>query len=104
MQYKLSFTTILIFSILVIGCGGDTTNKAKTAPNTANASNTSANTNNPLETTKKPVGEMVNNAPTITPVVQAYYDALKKKDEAALRNVLSKQLLEDIKWLSANEN
>lgn len=96
MQYKLSFITILIFSILMIGCGGGTTNTANTAANTANVANTTANTNNPLETTKKPVGETVNNAPTIAPVVQAYYEALKKKDEAALRNVLSKQLLEDI--------
>ena len=92
----LSFTTILIFSILMIGCGGSTTNTVNTAANTTNATNTIANTNNPLETTKKPEAATTNNAPTITPVVQAYYDALRKKDDAALRNVLSKALLAEI--------
>ncbi|HTK38699.1 MAG TPA: hypothetical protein VL325_09420 [Pyrinomonadaceae bacterium] len=92
----ISFTTTLIFSILMIGCGGGTTDTANTAANTSNAANTTANTNNPLETTKKPEAATTNNAPTIAPVVQAYYDGLKKKDDAAVRNVLSKPLLADI--------
>jgi len=78
----------------MIGCGG-TANTANTAANTSNVANTTANSNNPLETTKKPVAATTNNAPTIAPVVQAYYEALKIKDDAALRNVLSKQLLND---------
>lgn len=97
MQSKLiSFTTILIFSIMMIGCGGGAANTANTAANTSNTANTTASSNNPLETSKKPEAATTNNAPTIAPVVQAYYEALKKKDDAALRNVLSKPLLADI--------
>lgn len=79
----------------MIGCGGEVSNTANSVANVSNSSN-AVNSNNPLETTKKPVTETVNNAPTIAPVVQAYYDALKKKDDTALRNVLSKALLADI--------
>lgn len=79
----------------MIGCGG-AADTANTAANTSNAANTLANSNNPLETTKKPEAATTNNAPTIAPVVQAYYEALQKKDDAALRNVLSKSLLDDI--------
>jgi hypothetical protein len=95
MQSKLLFfTTTLIFSIVIAGCGsGPATN----TPNTpANTTNISVNANNPLATTKKPVAETTNSAPTLSPVVQAYYEALKKKDDAALARVLSKQLLSDV--------
>jgi len=93
MRSKLiSFTTILIFSIQMIGCGG-AANTANIAANTSNAANTTANTNNPLETTKKPEAATTNSAPTLGPVVQAYFNALKANDDAAVSQVLSQEYL-----------
>ncbi|GIU81770.1 MAG: hypothetical protein D6687_02435 [Acidobacteria bacterium] len=54
-----------------------------------------------ITTTKTPETEKFNDAPTLTPVVIAYYNAVKNKDEKALRSVLSsdtlKALEEDMK-------
>lgn len=90
---------ITIAAITAAACGG-TSNSANTvnatnAGNTGNATTTS-NANSPVETTKKPIAETTNNAPTIAPVVQAYYDALKKKDDAALENVLAAPFIKSI--------
>lgn len=79
-------------SLLAEGCGGgpepNSGNGNKTAVATSAASNT-ARANNAVETTKKPVAETANTAPMVAPVIQAYYDALRKKDDAALREILS---------------
>lgn len=94
MHFKLLFfTTFLVFTILIAGCGGSET--PSNAVN-ANTNTTKGNTNNPLETTKKPEAPTTNNAPTLGPVVQAYYDALKKKDDAAVRKVLQQEFLKSI--------
>lgn len=87
-------------SIAAAACGGGPANTANTA-NSANSgnsgnSNTTAAANSPVETTKKPVAETTNSAPTLGPVVQAYYDALKKKDDAALMNVLSAAFVKSV--------
>ena len=37
-----------------------------------------------------------NAAPTLAPVVAAYYDALKKKDDAAIRKVLSAEFIKSL--------
>ena len=93
MHYKLSFTTILIFSILMIGCEGSTTTSENVATNTSNNANKVINSNNPLETTKKPEAATTNGAPTLGPVVQVYFNALKAKDDAAVSKVLSQEYL-----------
>jgi hypothetical protein len=95
-MYKiLFFTTISIFTILAVGCGGapvpNTNNNAPANANRANGNNVAV-----INPTPKPVGETVNDAPTLGPVVRAYYEALKKKDDAALRALLSKSLLKDV--------
>lgn len=93
MQSKfIIFAATLLFSIIMIGCGGTTTNSTNTNTSNANAANSSG----PLDTTKKPVGETTNNAPTLAPVVQAYYDGLKKKDDAVVRSVMSAEFLKTI--------
>lgn len=92
MKYKIIFL-IAILTIFIYGCTSETpTNTANT--NTANktAANT-IETNNPLETTKTPETSTTNNAPTITPVVKSYCEALAKKDEAGLRKVFSSETL-----------
>jgi hypothetical protein len=92
MRFKSQFLIIFAaISISLAACGGTPSPNANTANANAgsNAANAPANTDNPVATTKKAEAPTTNNAPTIGPVVQAYYDALKKKDDAALQNVLS---------------
>lgn len=98
MQYKI-FALISIFSISVLlnACGGEQP-AANNAANIKPANmNTAANTaNNAMATTKTPEAATSNNAPTLAPVITAYYEALKKKDDAALRKVLSAETLKTL--------
>ncbi len=43
--------------------------------------------------TAKPVAETTNNAPTFAPIVQAYYDALKKKDDAGVKKIMAAEFI-----------
>ena len=90
---NLFFTAILIFSFALIGCTNTETpiNKTDTKPANTNASTT--NTDNPLATTKKPEAATSNNAPTLAPVVQNFYEALNKKDDAGVKKSLSQSAL-----------
>ena len=93
---KLKIFAFILLSTLAAACGGAETN------NVANANVTNANvavntnSNNPLTTTAKPTEATVNEAPTLTPVVRGYYDALRNKDSAALKDVLSKDFVQSI--------
>jgi hypothetical protein len=84
--------TILAFALLSLmlilsACGGPaSTPNANTAANTANSTN-------PLETNKTTPEELVNNAPTLTPVFKAYCAAWQKNDEAAFKKVMSSDAL-----------
>lgn len=88
----LIFSTILIFTIILTGCpsSNPTTNKNSTNT-TANANKGAAN--NVFNTTTKEKEATTNDAPTLTPVVKAFCDAMTKKDEAALRKVYSQDTL-----------
>jgi hypothetical protein len=91
----LLFITILIFSTIFAACGA---NQPTANNSTGNAGNTNTvvapnNINSTIPTTKKAETETTNNAPTLAPVVTAYYEALKKKDDAALRKVVSEETL-----------
>ena len=87
MRSNIIFLSLVTFvAVSVFGCGGGDAPSNVSNANTANT-NTVANTG--LETVKKPEAETTNNAPTLAPVVHAYYDALKKKDDAAVRQVLA---------------
>jgi hypothetical protein len=104
MRYQiLLLTTILSFSIIFVACGGETTNTNSNTNKTTNANinAAAANADSPLATTKTPEAATVNQAPTVTPVVRAYCDAMTRKDEAAIRKVYSqatlKSLEEDMK-------
>lgn len=97
------FFILLIFSIFTLFLNGCTT--AETPGNKSSAGNTksnNANTNvsssnsadsNPLATTKAPEAATSNNAPTLAPVVQNYYAALQKKDEAGVKKFLSQSAI-----------
>ena len=92
MRYFL-FITILFFTFVFSNCGGNpTTNNSNgntTAGNsTPNTAKSPANTGIP--TPQKSVeASATNNAPTLSPVVQGFYEALKKKDEASVKKYLS---------------
>lgn len=90
------FNTILIFALLITtflasACGSD--------PVTNSNTNTTANTNvatenkDPLATSKTPEISTTNDAPTFSPLVKTYCEAIVKKDEATLRKIHSRETL-----------
>jgi len=94
MRYKITFL-ITFSAIFLYGCARSENTTETTNANLANKSANIivTNTNSPLETAKTPEASTTNNAPTITPVVKAYCEAIVKKDEAGLRKVFSKETL-----------
>ena len=82
----LTFLSSLI--LVSASCGGPSP-----ANNAGNANNANTNMAAIPSPSKKPEAETVNNAPTLGPVVQKYYDALKNKDNAALRDALTKDFI-----------
>jgi hypothetical protein len=87
------FTAILIFSIAFVGCTNTETPTNANSLKTVNANIATVNADNPLATTKKSEAATSNNAPTLAPVVQNYYEALNKKDEAGVKKYLSQSAL-----------
>ena len=72
------------------------TNATNTGANAANSGSAKANADNPFNTTKKAEETTTNRAETVAPVVAAYYEALKKKDDAALRKIYSRETLQSL--------
>ncbi|HEX9962733.1 MAG TPA: nuclear transport factor 2 family protein [Pyrinomonadaceae bacterium] len=118
MRYQsLLFITILSFSIIFAACGGSQPVNNSTNNSAGNTNTVAANnSNSSLPTNKKPEAATANNAPTIAPVVTAYYEAWKKNDDAALKKVFSQETLKAFeadmkadkqtslaKWMSTNE-
>lgn len=91
MRFQIIFSTaIFAFAIALSGCGSKTPiNPANAAPANKIANTTLTNSNNPLATNRTPEAETSNAAPTLAPVVQNFYAALQKKDEAGARKFLS---------------
>lgn len=92
MRFNISILAcILTITISFAGCAGTETPTGSgngTRANT-NSNTTAANSNNPLGTTRAPESATGNNAPTLAPIVQGYYAALQKKDEAGAKKFLS---------------
>lgn len=102
MRFKVTFLT-LITTIFLIGC--TTTENTNTTNSVSKNTNTAtADTNNPLSTTGTPEIATTNDAPTLSPVVKAYYEALKAKDDAALRKVFSQDTLKSFEVDMKEEN
>jgi hypothetical protein len=91
----MKFVSIVVIAVagFAIGCGG--TEPANNA-NFSNTTNTS-NNNSPgtLGATTPTPAATKNDAPTLTPVFQAYCVAMEKKDEAGVRRVYSADTLEN---------
>ncbi len=90
------FFILLFLIVFFIGCG--TSENPNTAINTkpSAANSATSNADNPLNTTKTPEAATTNNAPTLSPVVQAYYAALKTKNDAALKKIYSQETLKSL--------
>ncbi|HVF29912.1 MAG TPA: hypothetical protein VNA22_03030 [Pyrinomonadaceae bacterium] len=98
-QSKILFAFILsIAAMASAACGDGGTNTASNAKNAnvANANPTAPANANTLETTKTAEAATTNAAPNITPIVHSYYEALKKKDDALLRSVLSAEFIKSV--------
>ena len=89
---------VLLVAILVAACGGpDNTANVNTANgNVTSNANATANESNALGTTKAPEAPTTNDAPTLGPAINAYYDALKRKDGAAVKKVMESQFLKSV--------
>ncbi len=98
------FYILLFFTIFLIGCSNTETSVNITNTKPINANTATANADNPLNTTRMPEAATTNNAPTLAPVVQNYYAALQKKDDAALRKVYSQETLKSLEADMKSEN
>lgn len=83
--------------LFLTACGGgetptNTANTNTTATTNTNVTN-APDQNSPIATSTATPAQTTNNADTIKPVMTAYYQALKTKDEAALRKLYSKATL-----------
>src|SRR5215213_9306895 len=94
MKFNLFLIFVLGLGIAMTGCGTTTTTNVSNA-NVANANANGAPpaANSGLDTVKKPEPPTSNNAPTLAPVVQTYYEALKKKDDALLKTVVTRDFI-----------
>ena len=86
----------IAIGIAAAGCGGSEPTANVVNSNVANTNAAPPPANTGLETNKKPEAATTNNAPTLTPVVQTYYDALKKKDDALVKSVMSQDFIKSI--------
>lgn len=95
---NITFTFIILISIIGFACSSPEPN---TNLENANLTNLTSQTNQPinidetnsntvLNTKSTPEIVTTNEAPTLTPVYKAFCEAMKKKNEVALRKVLTK--------------
>jgi hypothetical protein len=91
-EIYLSIFLAVIIS-LISACGG---NAPSNSNSTSNANSNASNAGHGQITTSQHNEETFNNAPTLGPVVQQYYDALKTKDDAKLRETLTAPFLKNI--------
>jgi hypothetical protein len=87
----------------MIGCGGAPVPNANST-NRPNSNAVNGNVNAGIPTTSKDKGPTTNDAPTLGPVVRAYYAALKKKDDAMLKSVLSQAMVKQLEADMKAEN
>lgn len=107
MKLKLAFFIIISISAAFLsacstpetpGTNNSTTNNKPVNVANNQSAPTNGNTTNGNGTaitapTPKPVAPTTNNAPTFAPIVQAYYDALKKKDDAGVKKIMAAEFI-----------
>ncbi len=82
--------------VFLIGCSASENSNTAINTKSSAANSVTSNADNPLNTTKAPEAATTNNALTLAPVVQAYYAALKAKNDAALKKIYSQETLESL--------
>ena len=93
---KILILTIAFLLVISSACSDSADTNTKPNVNSANANIANAETNSPVAVTTPTPAVTTNQAETIKPVVMAYYEALKTKNEAALRKVYSSDTLESL--------
>lgn len=95
MRFKIFLTLLITLAVLTAGCGGTevTTNTVNTNVANTNVAPVAGNTG--LDPVKKPEAATTNAAPTLAPVVHAYYDGLKKKDASGVRKIMAQQFVQE---------
>ena len=104
---KLRNILTISISVLLCACGGATEtpkNSGNAAIANVNANIQKSNTNNPLAVTTPNPEQLVNNAPTLTPVYKAYCAAMVKKDETAIRKFYTADTLKSFDEQMKAEN
>lgn len=98
----ITFSVIILISIIGFSCSSSEPNTNSANINIANSNlqtnqpveNVETNSKNVLNTTSTPKIATTNEAPTLTPVYKAFCDAMKNKNETALRKLLTKDTQE----------
>ncbi len=103
MRFKIIFLSI-ITTIFMIGCTKTEVSNTASVVNKNTNTAVVTNTNNPLATTATPEIATTNDAPTLSPVVKVYYEALKNKDDAALQKIFSQETLKSLEKDMKEEN
>lgn len=85
--------------LLAAACGGPSP-----ANNAGNANNANTNLAGIPSPSTKPVAETVNNAPTLAPVVSQFYDAMRTKNDAAIRETLTTDFVKGIEKDMKDDN
>jgi hypothetical protein len=102
MRFQITFfTAILIFSVFLTGCTSSEAPNANTNQTNGSTNAPKTNANGIPNPTKAPEAAKTNDAPTFAPVVRAYYDALKKKDDAGVRKVMSQDFIKQMEQAMA---
>jgi hypothetical protein len=91
------FKILLIISALALflACGPKETPKNTNTTAVPNVNVPNTTTTSPVSNTK-PEAAKTNEAESLKPVVSAYYEALKKKDDAGLRKIYSAETLKTL--------
>lgn len=96
---------ILLFgiSIILAGCGGTEVPTNNGNANAANSNAAKTNSNSPVAVATPTPDQVINNAPTLTPVYKAYCAAVVKKDEAAIRKFYTADTLKSFEETMKDE-
>jgi hypothetical protein len=93
MRFKILF---IISALALLSACNPTTDTPKNGNITTTPNSTNKTESPNPSTTKKPDAPQTNSADALKPVVLAYYEALKKKDDAGLRKIYSAETLKTL--------
>lgn len=86
---------VLLFAFLM-GCNRGVETDKNSSTNSNAQLEDKRGSEREIKTSKTPESTQLNDAATLTPVINAYYQALKNKDEKSLRQLLSSDTLKSL--------